>query len=140
MADPEVPDLSRLLMAPGRDAHGSVYAIDIQRTSLPRAPVVVLAACETAIGRTFRSEGMISLARAFMAAGAHDVVATLWRIDDYASRVLFERFHRELQRGAAPARALQLAQAAMLGSGDPRLRTPASWASTVNWMTEFNDR
>jgi CHAT domain-containing protein/tetratricopeptide (TPR) repeat protein len=135
VADPELPDFSRLLMAPGPEGRGTVFAHELERMPLPRGPVVVLAACETAIGRTSRSEGMISLARAFMSAGARDVIATLWRIDDAASAPLFVRVHQALRRGDSAARALQSAQLEMLKSADPALRTPAAWASTVAWVS-----
>ena len=135
VADPELPDFSRLLMAPGAEERGNVYAHELERTLLPRAPVVVLAACETAVGRTSRSEGMISLARAFMSAGARDVIATLWRIDDSVSVPLFVRLHQELRRGESAAHALRSAQLEMVKSTDPARRTPAAWASTVAWVS-----
>jgi CHAT domain-containing protein len=135
IADTELPDYSRLLMSPDPDGRGNVYAHELERVMLPRAPVVVLAACETAAGRTSRSEGMISLARAFMIAGARDVIATLWPIDDTASEPLFVAFHRELRGGRPPAEALRSAQLEMMRSSDPVLRKPATWAAAVAWMT-----
>jgi CHAT domain-containing protein len=135
IADAEMPDYSRLLMSPDPDRRGNVYAHELERVPLPRAPVVVLAACETAAGRTSRSEGTISLARAFILAGARDVIATLWPIDDMASQPLFVAFHRELRHGRSPAEALRLAQLEMMRSADPVLRNPSTWASAVVWMT-----
>jgi CHAT domain-containing protein len=135
IADAEMPDYSRLLMSPDPDRRGNVYAHELERVPLPRAPVVVLAACETAAGRTSRSEGTISLARAFIVAGARDVIATLWPIDDMASQPLFVAFHRELRRGQPPAEALRLAQLEMMRSADPVLRNPSTWASAVVWRT-----
>ena len=82
---------------------------------------------------------MISLARAFMSAGARDVIATLWRIDDSVSVPLFVRLHQELRRGQSAAQALRSAQLEMLKSTDPARRTPAAWASTVAWVSLGNN-
>jgi CHAT domain-containing protein len=135
IADPDVPDFARLVLAPAAAHQDSLYAYQIAQLQLSRAPVVVLAACETAVGHTSRSEGSISLARAFMQAGARDVIATLWAIDDASAQSLFVSMHRGLRRGDQPALAVQRAQLDMLRSREPGLRAPATWASVVAWTT-----
>jgi CHAT domain-containing protein len=83
---------------------------EIAAMSLQRTRVVVLAACGTArsYGRT--GEASISIARAFLAAGAPTVVATLWPIDDGAAAEFFPRIHYHLARGLPPAEAVRAAQ------------------------------
>jgi CHAT domain-containing protein len=71
---------------------------------------------------------MPSIARAFLAAGARNVVGTLWEVDDDAIAPLFHRVHVELRKGATPSAALRTAQIALAHDPDPRLRHPATWA------------
>jgi len=93
--------------------------------ALPRVPrVVVLAGCETGRidGRTLA--GGMSLAHAFLVAGAEAVVAADERIDDRASAALAGPFHSARQDGEPPARALARARAAAIreGASPPPLR------------------
>ena len=67
--------------------------------------MVVLSACDTADGRS-RSEGVISVARAFMKAGVPTVIATLWSVEDSAGRTMFARFHSGFLDTSDPARVL----------------------------------
>jgi CHAT domain-containing protein len=107
---------------------GDLEATDIAHMPLESAPLVVLAACGTIRGDADHVEGMPSVARAFLAAGARGVVGTLWEIDDDAAAQLFRRFHQQLSRGASPSAALRAAQLELLRSGDPRLQHPSTWA------------
>lgn len=114
----------RLAAADGED--GILYASEIARLSLPRTRLVVLAGCDTARGEIRRMEGTQSTARAFLAAGVPTVIATLWQIDDEASRNFFVRLHENLLGGLKPSAALQAAQLEYLKRGV----TPAVWAAT----------
>ena len=80
-------------------------------------------------GDSAHVEGMPSIARAFLAAGARNVIGTLWEIDDDAAAPLFHRIHRELRAGSSASDALRNAQIALAHDADPRLRHPATWAS-----------
>jgi CHAT domain-containing protein len=107
---------------------GIVGANDVARLRLDRQPLVVLAACGTFRGNAQHVAGMSSLARAFLIAGAREVVGTLWEIDDDVSAPLFFHLHEHLRAGASPARALRLAQLDLLHSTEPRLAHPATWS------------
>lgn len=109
-----------------------VGANEIAHIPLTGRPLVVLAACGTFRGNAAHVAGMSSLARAFLLAGARNVVATLWEIDDDVSAPLFLRFHESIRAGASPARALRDAQLAMLRSADARLRAPATWSPVID--------
>ena len=129
IADADYPDLSRLVMARGRDGSpGDLFAREIYGIELPRTRLVVLSACGAANGPISRGEGPMSLARPFLAAGVPDVVASLWRADDGASRRLLVEFHRGIGRGESPAESLREAQLALLKDGDPALSRPGAWA------------
>jgi CHAT domain-containing protein len=97
-----------------------IYALDL------RADLVTLSACETALGREIRGEGLVGLARGFMYAGAARVVASLWQVQDRATKDTMKRFYEGMiERGLAPAAALREAQIAM--SRQER------WAAAYYW-------
>ncbi|MEA2561856.1 MAG: hypothetical protein QOH06_3360 [Acidobacteriota bacterium] len=74
------------------------------------ADLVVLSACESALGRELSGEGMIGLTRAFQYAGAHSVAASLWSVADQVTAELMTRFHRHLAAGLPKDQALRAAQ------------------------------
>ncbi|GAC1455184.1 MAG: hypothetical protein PVSMB1_04630 [Gemmatimonadaceae bacterium] len=124
----EFPDLSRLFLAPEHGATGVVTVNDLAHMSFPETKLVVLAACGTVVGETFRGEGVTSLARPFLANGVPQVVGTLWQIDDQTSRRLFAAFHRGYVKGLPAATALQQAQIAVILD---RTAPTLNWAATV---------
>jgi tetratricopeptide (TPR) repeat protein len=114
VVDQRVPARSALLIG----ARGRITAAQIEATDLSNLELVVLGGCNTAMGRSSRSEGAMSLARAFLAASVPAVVSTLAPVEDAAAERLLSAFHREYaQRHDAPA-ALRQAQLQMLRSGD----------------------
>jgi len=125
----EYPLLSRLLFA-GSDGGVEpqpLFAHEISRLRFPRTRVVVLAACSTAVGAISRGEGVVSIARPFLAAGVPIVIASQWDVDDRATERLFVTFHRELSRTGDAAGALRTAQLSLLHDPDAVLASPASW-------------
>lgn len=60
------------------------------------ADLVVLSACETALGRQAGGEGFIGFAQALLTAGARSVVLSLWKVDDMATALLMDRFYGNL--------------------------------------------
>lgn len=110
-------------------ATGDLDTSAIAALRLSKAPLVILAACGTMRGESQHVEGMPSIARAFLAAGARGVIGTLWEVDDDAVAPLFRRLHIELRKGANPSSALRTAQIALAHDPDPRLSHPATWAS-----------
>jgi CHAT domain-containing protein len=129
VSNDDYPGLSRLLFAGAGESSRSLFAHEIAKMHFDRTQLVVLAACRTGAGRIRRGEGVFSLARPFIAAGVPTVVASLWDVDDRASRALLVAFHRALRRGASVVDALRSAQLAALADSDPVLRAPANWAS-----------
>jgi CHAT domain-containing protein len=116
------------LASNGAHVSGDLDATAIAALHLTNAPVVVLAACGTIRGESAHVEGMPSIARAFLAAGARGVVGTLWDVDDDTVAPLFRRLHHELRGGADIRTALRNAQIALKHDPDPRLRHPSTWA------------
>jgi CHAT domain-containing protein len=113
----------------GAAQDGFLRMHEIYNLRLP-ADLVVLSACQTALGREIRGEGLIGLTRGFMYAGARRVVASLWQVDDESTAELMERFYRAMLRdGRRPADALRAAQSEMARSR--RWSAPFYWAGFV---------
>jgi len=112
----------------GRD---TLFARDIETLHLSASQLVVLSACDTAAGAPQQGAGVLGLARAFLEAGASNVVATLWPEDDRSSRVFFERFHREYLKRRDAAEALRQAQLSFIHSRDAGFRKPSRWSGVV---------
>jgi CHAT domain-containing protein len=92
----------------------------VQALDLRGCELVVLSACETGLGALEHGQGVLGLQRAFQAAGARAVVASLWKVDDDATGVLMERFYANLWTKKLPKlEALREAQLAVLN--DPGL-------------------
>lgn len=91
------------------------------------AKLVVLSACDTALGRDIHGEGIIGLTRGFLYAGAPSVVATLWKVDDQATSAFMKLFYGALlNEKESPASALREAQRAM--RRQTRWRSPYYWS------------
>ena len=71
---------------------------DVQAANLG-ARLVVLSCCYTGRGRIFKGEGVIGIARAFLAAGARSVLVSLWAVDDKATMLFMQSFYQLLKEG-----------------------------------------
>jgi CHAT domain-containing protein/tetratricopeptide (TPR) repeat protein len=133
LLDAELPERSALLLSRfdrrGRHRKGRLTAEDVRGLNLS-TDLIVLSACQTALGRDLRGESPMGLTHAFLSAGASGVVVSLWSVDDRATAVLMERFYRGLLvAGLPPAEALRQAQLALWR--DPRWSAPFYWAGFV---------
>ena len=79
---------------------------DVQAANL-RASLVVLSYCHSGRGRIFKGEGVVGIARAFLAAGARSVLVALWAIDDKATMVFMKSFYQHLKEGKTASAAVQ---------------------------------
>src|SRR5262249_28588236 len=111
----------------GSPQNGFLRLYDIYNLRLG-SDLVVLSACQTALGGEIKGEGLIGLTRGFLYAGAPRVVASLWQIDDRTSAELMKRFYEGLlTRGERPAAALRAAQIAVWRTKG--LDAPYYWAA-----------
>ena len=127
------PDLSGIVLSlvdeEGRPREGFLQLHEIYDLKLP-VDLVVLSACQTALGRNIRGEGLVGLTRGFMYAGAQRVVASLWKVDDEATSELMKHFYKSmLADGLPPAAALRSAQMELLKQ--KRWQSPYYWAAFV---------
>lgn len=125
------PELSGIVLSlvdeKGQPQNGFLRLYDLYNLKLS-ADLVVLSACQTALGKEIRGEGLVGLTRGFMYAGAPRVIASLWQIDDRASAEFMKRFYEAmLTQKLRPAAALRAAQVSM--SQDPRWHEPHYWAA-----------
>lgn len=125
------PELSGVVLSlidnKGQPVNGFLRLYDIYNLKL-QADLVVLSACQTAVGKDIKGEGLVGLTRGFMYAGTPRVVASLWQIEDRASAEFMSRFYEAMLRdGMRPAAALQKAQVSM--SQDKRWNSPYYWAA-----------
>jgi CHAT domain-containing protein len=127
VGDETHPERSAVLLTPGdRIEDGLLQAREIDALGLD-GRIVVLSACYTAAGAVLSGEGVLSLARAFFAAGAHAVVGSRWPLRDADAAALFETFYRHLGRGASLAEALKATQDEARAAGRPA----SAWAGLV---------
>jgi CHAT domain-containing protein/Tfp pilus assembly protein PilF len=111
------PELSGLVLSlvnkEGRAQDGFLKLQDIYNLKLP-VDLVVLSGCQTGLGEQVNGEGLISLTRGFMYAGATRVVASLWSVSDMATASLMADFYKAMEHdGMRPAAALRTAQIQM---------------------------
>lgn len=104
---------SALLFTPAGGDTGRLEVQEIFGLRLA-ADLVVLSACETALGTLTRGDELTGLTRAFIYAGTPSVITTLWQVHDRASYELMQAFYRTWQAGAGKAEALRQAQLATM--------------------------
>jgi CHAT domain-containing protein len=144
LVDSAQPALSRLVLsqfdALGNAVEGRLYLHEIYRLLL-YSDVVVLSACDTAMGRDIRGEGLIGFTQAFLYAGSRSVIASLWPVRDRPTKELMTRFYANLlHKQLNPTEALRSAKREL--SSDRRWSDPHYWAGFVfqgDWSTDKNN-
>ncbi len=103
---------------------GLLYVLDIYNWEL-NSDLVVLSACQTGVGEITGGDEMVSISRAFMQAGADNIMASLWSVQDEATRDLMVEFYNNLLQGQSKADALKNAQLKLIKKNpDPYLWAP----------------
>jgi CHAT domain-containing protein len=131
--DTEHPELSALVLTMtdrnGAKTDGLMPLPDIYTLDLS-AQLIVLSACQTALGKDIKGEGLVGLTHSFMSAGAKSVVASLWKVDDRATAALMADFYKGmLQEDMTPAAALRAAKLKMMK--EKQWSAPYYWAGFV---------
>lgn len=94
------------------------------------AELVTLSACETGLGKRRSGDGLHGLTRAFTCAGARNVVASLWSVNDASTQQLMELFYQEIKKGVAYSQALANAKRAFVKENRSYAH-PYYWAGFV---------
>lgn len=129
--DDEQSAFSYLAFAEGDAAEdGKLYSYEVEQMQL-NADLVVLSACESGTGKLVRGEGVMSLARGFLHAGAGGVLMSLWQLEDATSAQVMTAFYEELATGLEGSAALRSAKLKYLAEADDLKAHPGFWAGYV---------
>jgi CHAT domain-containing protein len=126
VANRESPLDSAIVLSGPPDSR-KLYAREILQYPIT-ADLVTLSACQTAGSRTYYGEGLTGFSWAFLSAGARNVVAGLWDVDDRATASLMQNFYDELSHDQSPVSALRKAKLGLLAQKSA-LRKPRYWAA-----------
>lgn len=135
LLDTRYPELTGILLSlvdreGNPQANGILRLGDVYNLKMP-VELVSLSACETALGKSIRGEGLVGLTRGFMYAGAPRVIASLWKVEEEATADLMKAFYEGVlgQQQLRPAAALRQAQIEMWRS--PNRSAPYYWSAFV---------
>jgi CHAT domain-containing protein len=134
ICDPRRPSWSALALTPAEATDGFLTVLEILGMEVP-ADLVVLSACRTGVGKSIPGECLVALPTAFLHAGSSRVVASLWRVDDRATKLFMKVFYGNLGSGGGGARmrvgeAMERARIAVRKAG---YEDPRHWAGWVLW-------
>ncbi|MDR9401855.1 MAG: tetratricopeptide repeat protein [Halothece sp. Uz-M2-17] len=118
---------------------GVLTALEVSGLNLKNTELVVLSACETAVGRVIAGEGVYGLRRAFTLAGAQAQLMSLWKVADQETKNLMIEYYQRLQQGEGRGEALRQVQLEMLA--DPATAHPYFWAAFIpigDWTAMSN--
>ena len=97
----------------------------------PAARLVVLSACETALGRDYKGEGVFSFSREFAGLGIPATISNLWSVDNESTYRITELFYQFLSKGLPTDEALQQAKLKYIKEGSRSKGLPYYWASPI---------
>lgn len=94
------------------------------------ADLLILASCESGVGKWYEGEGVMSLARGFIHAGCRAVMPTLWEVDAKSIRDILHNFQQNTANGDEKDVALQKAKIVFLSEKEEN-QFPVLWAAQV---------
>lgn len=130
----ENPELSGIQLSPmvGDAQNGVLYSNDVYAMKL-NCDLLVLSACETGLGKIMKGEGIVGLSRAFLYAGASNLMVSLWKVSDNSTSKLMVEFYRQMldknNAGLTYAELLQKAKQLLLL--DKVYSRPYFWAPFI---------
>ncbi|NUQ72741.1 MAG: CHAT domain-containing protein [Polyangiaceae bacterium] len=112
------------------DEDGILTALEASTLDLDGTDLVVLSACETGVGQVERGQGVFSLRRALVEAGAATQVMSLWEVDDEATKQLMSSYYEKLfKQGKGRTQALREVQYTM--ASQKSTKHPFYWAAFI---------
>lgn len=117
--------LDSAIVLSGQDSY-KLYAWEVSKIPLT-ADLVTVSACQSAGARAYAGEGLVGFAWAFLNAGARNVVASLWDVNDESTAAFMKSLYENVRRNKPPASALRDVKLAFINSGTVR-RKPYYWA------------
>jgi CHAT domain-containing protein len=130
MSDSSNSRYSYLMFEAGTDSmnDGRLYNYEVSISRI-NSPMVVLSACNSGSGTLYHGEGLMSLARGFILAGASSVIKTGWEVNDETSASIMARFYFYLSGGKSKDVAMRLARLDYIKSSSPVFSNPYYWAA-----------
>jgi CHAT domain-containing protein/Tfp pilus assembly protein PilF len=122
------PGLSGIALHGGEAEDGIIYVSDIYNLQM-NADLVVLGACDTGLGSIRKGEGLIGFTRAFIYAGASNLVVSMWKVNDQPTAHLMIGFYSNIRRGQSYGEALRNAKLELIDH--PEYAAPRNWAAFV---------
>ncbi len=108
--------------------YGILTGLKIASFNLNKTQLVVLSACETAIGNSDNVIGVSSLSRAFMIAGAKSTIASFWEVEDKGTKEFFEHFYQKAKTQTNYAEVFKQTQREMYQKNKTHKDHPLFWA------------
>jgi CHAT domain-containing protein/tetratricopeptide (TPR) repeat protein len=127
------PDFSFLAInrIDSTEEDGFFYNYEIAMMNM-RASMVVLSGCNTGDGVISSGEGLMSLSRNFILAGAPSIVHSLWEVQDETSVMVMDKFYEYLSKGIPKNKALYQAKLDYINSVSPAMANPYYWSGYVH--------
>jgi CHAT domain-containing protein len=97
----------------------------------PAARLVVLSACETALGKDYKGEGVFSFSREFATLGIPASVSNLWSVDNESTYRITEWFYQFVANGLPTDEALRQAKLKFIEESTGEKKLPFYWASPI---------
>ena len=114
---------------------GILTAKEISFMDLRKTDLVVLSACQTALGE-ITDEGVFGLQRGFKKAGVHTIIMSLWSVDDNATQLMMTEFYSNLIKGMTKREAFLKAQHTLKTTTG--FENPRFWAAFI--MLDGNEK
>ncbi len=113
----QMPLFSSILLQKDAENDGRLQVMEIFDLDLSNTDLVVLSACDTHMVALSPGDEIFGLERAFFRAGAHNLLTSMWSVDDEATAILMNTFYKQLRQGTPKAEALRAAQLDMIQKG-----------------------
>ena len=129
MADEENPELSEVFLHQDDSEDGDLFTGEIFGLDYP-SDLVIISACQTGLGKVSRGEGIIGLSRAFVFAGAKNLVVSYWSVADASTSQLTQSIYRaHFAKNMNYRASLRRAKLDMIEEGE--YAEPFYWAAFV---------
>jgi CHAT domain-containing protein len=132
LTNDEEPLYSQLIFSkePDTAEDGKLHVYELYNMHL-NADLAVLSACNTGVGKIQRGEGIMSLSRAFKYAGCPNIVTSLWKAGDLATKEIMTSFFKNLKAGMGKDEALRTARKDFLINAPSEMMHPYFWGTFV---------
>ena len=112
----------------GQEDDGILTAYEVSNLFLPNTSLVVLSACETALGDIKGSEGVYGLQRSFKMAGVQNLVMSLWKVPDTETAEFMQVFYKNMFEKKTIVQSFYEAQSFMKNK---YRKEPYKWAAWI---------